>query len=300
MRIAFFVETFPKVSEVFIINQVADLLDRGVDVEIYYLKREDSKAIAGRYEEYRMWERAYAIGPSVSYAARLGLLVRRPLLFLRALRAGPHGVTAATTLRNKRFDVAHCHFGRMANRYLPIRRLLNHTMPMLTSLYGYDVSLLPKAKGSSYYDDLKRVCHRYIVMSEDMKQRVMALGFSEKELTVLPVSIDVDALPFAERTIDSGESVQLVSVGRFVEKKGFDDLIRAVALVKKEAPLPFHVTIIGGGEGESELKKLAEECDVSDVLSFAGYMKLENVYKTYLKSHLYLQPSKTARNGDME
>jgi len=37
LKIAFVVGVFPVISETFIINQIADLLDRGVEVEIFIL-----------------------------------------------------------------------------------------------------------------------------------------------------------------------------------------------------------------------------------------------------------------------
>ncbi len=316
MKIAFIIHRFPQTSEVFIINQVADLLDRGIDVQIFAFESGGSTTVSDRYREYRMAERAHIIGAPRSKVVRiLGgviraayLLIRDPALLIRALDIKSYSARArslqmlyaAFVFQGKQFDVVHCHFGKMANQYIPIRRMMRHTMPMITSFYGYDVSHLPKIKGPSYYDDLKRVCHRYIVMSNNMKERVIALGFLENELMVLPVSIKVDEFPFVERTITENERVEIISVGRFVEKKGFDDLLRALAIVKQKANRPFHCTIVGGGELETKLKSMATALGLDDTVSFPGFIRLQEVFKLFLKSHLYVQPSKTAVNGDME
>lgn len=316
MRVAFIIHRFPQTSEVFIINQVADLIDRGIDVQIFAFEQGDPATVSDRYREYRMAERTHSIGAPHPRAKRIlggvvravRLLTRNPALLIRALDWWSYSsrarslqmLYAADVFNAQKFDVVHCHFGKMANQYLPIRRMMRHTMPMLTSFYGNDVSHMPKVKGLSYYDALKRECHRYIVMSNNMKERVIKLGFPENELMVLPVSIQVDELPFAERIITDDERMEIISVGRFVEKKGIDDLLRALAIVKQEATRPFHCTVVGGGELEPELKGLTAELGIEDVVSFPGFVKLEEVIRLFLKSHLYLQPSKTAANGDME
>lgn len=316
MKIAFIIHRFPQTSEVFIINQVADLLDRNIDVQIFAFERGDPATVSDRYREYRMAERTHIIGfPRSKMMRVLGgivriiqLLIRNPALLIRAFDIRSYGARArslrllyaATAFSGQEFDVVHCHFGKEANQYLPIRKMMRHAMPMITSFYGYDVSHLPKVKGPSYYDALKKECHRYIVMSNNMKERVIALGFQENELVVLPVSIQVDEFPFVERTVAKNERVEIISVGRFVEKKGFDDLLRALAIVKQKASRPFHCTIVGGGELETKLKTMASELQLNDVVSFPGFVKLQEVIKLFLKSHLYLQPSKTASNGDME
>ncbi len=86
-----------------------------------------------------------------------------------------------------------------------------------------------------------------------------------------------------------------------MEKKGFDDLIRAMAIVKKKATRKVLLTIVGGQKPEEEkLRALAEECGVSDMIEWRGYMKSQDIIELYLSQHLYVQASKTAASGDME
>ena len=60
------------------------------------------------------------------------------------------------------------------------------------------------------------------------------------------------------------------------------------------------MSIIGDGALKDRLYKLTEEMKLNDVVEYKGYMKLEDVIDNFLKSHLCLQPSKTAADGDME
>ena len=97
-----------------------------------------------------------------------------------------------------------------------------------------------------------------------------------------------------------GEALQLAFVGRFVEKKGLDDLLRAMAIVKDKSPRPVHCSIVGGGELEPTYRDLAASLDVEDVVDFRGFASIENVLELLANVHVLVQPSKTAADGDME
>ena len=148
----------------------------------------------------------------------------------------------------RRFDVIHCHFGEIANRFLTIKEALHLDFPLITTFYGYDVSRVFKESPANPYDRLVQECSLFFVMSNDMKRRVLARGFPEDKVKVLPVSIDVDSYPFFERRCPADAPVELVSVARFVEKKGLDDLLRALAIVKQRTRRAFHCSIIGSGQ----------------------------------------------------
>jgi colanic acid/amylovoran biosynthesis glycosyltransferase len=110
----------------------------------------------------------------------------------------------------------------------------------------------------------------------------------------------VGSVPFKERSLKEGETIHMATVGRFVEKKGFDDLLRSLAILKQKISRKFLCHIIGGGELDGELRALAKKLDVEDVVEWKGYMKLEDIEQYLLTMHFYVQPSKTASNGDME
>jgi colanic acid/amylovoran biosynthesis glycosyltransferase len=114
------------------------------------------------------------------------------------------------------------------------------------------------------------------------------------------VSVEVDEYPFHVREVGDGEELRLVSVGRFVEKKGFDDLLRALAIVKERAPRPVTCSIVGGGPLEPGLRALHEELGLDGVARFEGYLPVEQLISHLDDKHVLVQPSKTAANGDME
>ncbi|MEK7136605.1 MAG: glycosyltransferase, partial [Patescibacteria group bacterium] len=315
-KVAFVLGPFPVVSETFIINQIADLIDQGLDVRIYAFNKFGEANISDRYFQYKMAERTtYLELPSNIFLRVdkaipkfLHVLLRRPKalgIIFDFKKYGLSGLSLKPLFWVEPFiglkaDVVHCHFGRTANRYLFIRRALGLPQPFITTFYGFDISNLVQVKGPRYYDDLIREGTDFLVMSNNMKERVAAIGFSPDRMDVLPISEDIESFVFKERTLGDNEVTRLVSVGRFVEKKGFDDVIKAMKIVKEKYQRPFICSIIGGGELEDELRALAKTEGVEDVVKFEGFMKVQDVTKFLLKSHLYIQGSKTAANGDME
>jgi len=316
LKIAFVIGQFPTISETFIINQVADLMDRGIEVEIFSFNKGVKESISERYYDYKMDKLTHNLNMPGNFLARflkaipkiIKLLVCNPRALLAALNFRHYGRNAYSLKLiywcepwlGKKFDMVHCHFGTIANKFLIIREILGIREKFITTFYGIDVSAVIKNKPADYYDKLKKECLLFFVMSNNMKERVAAIGFPVEKIKVLPISIDVDKYPFSERKLKAGERVEIISVGRFVEKKGFDDLLRALAIVKKKTDKSFKCTIIGGGPLEKELYRLTKVLNLNDVVDYKGYMKIEEIIKYFQNMHLYVQPSKTARNGDME
>jgi colanic acid/amylovoran biosynthesis glycosyltransferase len=315
-RVAFVVGVFPLVSETFIIDQVAFLRDRGVSVDIYSFNRGDTDFVSGRYFEYDMGASTRYLDYPLSWGSRFvrawpiaaRLAASHPRALLRALNVFRYGRTAlslrllywAAPLAGRRYDVVHCHFGTVAHDFVPVREAAGIEAPLVTTFYGVDVSKIFQEQSPAYYDALKRACSLYLVMSEDMKERVVAHGFPRESVEVLPVSIEVDRYSFRARELRDGEELRLLAVGRFVEKKGFDDLLRALAIVREQSTHPTSCIVVGGGPLEDDLRRLTAELGVEDMVDFRGFMTVEDVIRLFDEMHVLVQPSKTAANGDME
>ncbi len=315
-KIAFIVGKFPAVSETFIINQVADLSDRGIEIEIFSFTEGVFENISQRFYDYKMADRAHYLNMPKGVFSRCLLavpkifkfLVYNPVALAKVFNFKKYGRDASSLkllywvepFLGRKFDLVHCHFGPIANKFLIIKDILGADTKIITSFLGYDVSSYTKQKGPLAYDRLKKESSAFIVMSNNMKERVIAQGFEENKIHILPISIEVDSYPFVTRELKEDEEVKMVSVGRFVEKKGFDDLLRALAIVKEKTTKKFKCTIIGDGPLREEIYKLTDELKLKDVVDFRGYMKMEDIIDLFMKTHFYLQPSKTASNGDME
>jgi colanic acid/amylovoran biosynthesis glycosyltransferase len=113
------------------------------------------------------------------------------------------------------------------------------------------------------------------------------------------MGVDCKRLLFTPRQLDETNGVRLVSVGRLVEKKGFEYAIRAVANLLEFYP-DIEYTIVGDGPLKERLQELVQKLHVSDVIHFVGQRKQEEVIDILARSHVLLAPSVTAEDGDQE
>jgi len=94
------------------------------------------------------------------------------------------------------------------------------------------------------------------------------------------------------------DTMRLMSVGRLVEKKGFDNLIAALALLP--ARLDWHWVHIGGGELQAQLQQQAETAGISDRILWRGACDQPEVIAAMRAADLFVLPSRIARDGDRD
>ena len=91
------------------------------------------------------------------------------------------------------------------------------------------------------------------------------------------------------------KTVQIVTVGRAVAKKGIDTLLKALSDLPAE--LHWHWTHIGGGPLKQELQDLADELGIAARCSFMGALPQAKVLETYRTSDLFVLPSRIDETG---
>ncbi|WP_171176879.1 glycosyltransferase family 4 protein [Ruegeria sp. HKCCD8929] len=100
----------------------------------------------------------------------------------------------------------------------------------------------------------------------------------------------------AQRAAD--DPLHMLSVGRLVEKKGFDRLIAAFALLPPE--LDWHWTHIGGGGSRDRLQAQAEAAGIAHRITWRGACDQPEVVEAMRQSDLFVLPSRVAADGDRD
>jgi len=97
---------------------------------------------------------------------------------------------------------------------------------------------------------------------------------------------------------DPARPVRLLSVGRAVEKKGFDLLLAALACLP--ADLHWRWQHIGGGERLAALKVEAVRLGLGQRIVWLGPQAQDRVLTAYRESDLFILPCRRARDGDQD
>jgi glycosyltransferase involved in cell wall biosynthesis len=81
--------------------------------------------------------------------------------------------------------------------------------------------------------------------------------------------------------------LELLSIGRLVLRKGFREIIEALAQVRRQRS-DFHLRIVGYGRGESEIRSVLDAHELSDNVTLLGRVEYSKLGSCYLSSDAYL------------
>jgi glycosyltransferase involved in cell wall biosynthesis len=97
---------------------------------------------------------------------------------------------------------------------------------------------------------------------------------------------------------DPDDPVTLVSVGRAVPKKGYEDLIAALVLLPPE--LNWRFVHVGGGALKNKLRQVAALAGVSARVEWRGSQPRSEVVRALAQADLFVLASKIASDGDRD
>lgn len=316
MRIAFIVGEFPKLSETFILSQITGLLDMGHDVSIFAGVRLKEPKVHPCVYKYSLLDRTYypedfipkSIFKRISKAFYYLLLERRNGNYSKMLktvnifkyRKKALGFTylfyLVHFLKNN-FDVIHAHFGPNGLRTLFLKEILG--TKLITSFHGYDFSYYVKKNGNKIYKDLFRKGDVFTYNSTFTRSKLLQLGCPNKSLVKLPMGIKLNDFIFDEKQLLANDAVNVVSVGRLIEKKGYEYAIKALAkIIEKYHNVSYRIA--GDGPLRERLLHLIKDLKAEHNIKLLGPMKAEEIRNLYKISSIFLQPSVEVSDGNTE
>lgn len=316
LRLAFFVHSFPLLSEAFIINQAAALIARGHSVDLYALwgrqlrtpQRFPIAERAGLFE--RSFDPQFPVGalPRLASAARLATtrFGGRLRVLARALDVFEHGRWAANLRllheaamidRGGPYDVVHCQFADLAPLVLRLRRIGAFDAPVVTHLRGIDITRRPREMGAAVYARIFDEGELFLPNCEHFRQSALALGCAPHKLSVFRSAIDLQEFAYRGARGERDGRVRLALVGRLVEKKGVIYAIEALAQLVARG-LDVELQIIGDGPLRGALQSRVTGLGLDDRVGFLGARGHADVIALLQTSDLLLAPSVTAADGD--
>jgi glycosyltransferase involved in cell wall biosynthesis len=194
----------------------------------------------------------------------------------------------------------HAHFAVDAVQAIPIARKLN--LPLIVSLHGFDVTSSDRAlcrsfAGRHFVDNRRHLFQQasvFLCVSEFIRDAAVRAGFPPGKLRVLYTGIDCER--FCPVGVERDPKLVLF-VGRLVEKKGCEYLLRAMETVQRHQPHA-HVEIIGDGPLRPQLEALAATLRLH--VNFRGVQNSDEVLRSMRRARVLCNPSVTAADGDME
>ena len=192
-------------------------------------------------------------------------------------------------MEEKKYDICHAFFGVPCGA---IAYLFRKELPYIISLRGSDVPGFNDRFEFQYFflrPLIKKVWTEAAAIaanSQGLKELALKTSPSQ-EINVIYNGIDVSEFYPDFNKIDNNE-LRIVCVSRLIERKGIRYLINAIGKLKYNN---IKLIIVGEGNQEEELRKLAIELKISDSVDFKGYINHDRISDIYKRCDIFILPS---------
>ena len=224
--------------------------------------------------------------------------------WLRQVRDMPWQISDAEVrtlqgvLAEDKARLLHIYFGQIAVHLLPLIRTWEN--PSVVSFHGADVMVdMNKPAYREATLQMLDAVRLVLVRSESLGHALIDLGCDPKKIEVQRTGIPLEEFPFRERNFPKKGDWRFVQAGRLIEKKGLPVTLRAFEVFVRQYPNAT-LTIAGEGPLLRELETLARELKIAERVSFTGFLSQERLREIYYRSHIFLHPSQTGRDGNQE
>ena len=316
-KVVFVLKGYPRVSETFIAQEIYLLQEKGFDIEILSMRqpREPQRQpIVKKIHAPVTYIPEYILQAKLTYFVHnLKVFCKRPLVYTQGLLESAF----STVLRRdksplKRFlqaawVVSSCD---LFSRDIHLHSHFIHTPTEMTlaitkltglrysiSAHAKDIYTIPKKdvvkriNASEFITTCTRFNFEFIKRLEGVDQSKVDLNYH---------GIDAETFaPSEKHCLSEKNPFRLVSVGRLVEKKGYDIIFEALEILKAKN-VSFLYEIYGAGDLETQLKELVVERGLKQNVKFHLTATHPDIIERFQDKGIFLCGSKVTKEGDRD
>jgi colanic acid/amylovoran biosynthesis glycosyltransferase len=316
MRVGYVVKRYPRYSETFIVNEILAHEAVGLEIEIFALRPPNDRYFQDIIAQVRSpvnylylptenWMpeavAAEALKGTIFWATLQDASLVLPN-FWTALEAARgeevrdvyQAVQLAREVRAKDICHLHAHFGSVATT---VTRLAAHFagVPYTFTAHAKDIfheSVQP--------DDLRRKLNEAaaVVTVSNYNLAYLRQNYGAAAERVQRIYNGLDLERFAYAAPDNRQA-RIVSVGRLIEKKGFEDLIAACGILARRG-CSFSCQIIGTGPLSAELRGQIEELGLQAQVELIGARPQREVIEYVQKAAVFAAPYVVGSDGNCD
>jgi glycosyltransferase involved in cell wall biosynthesis len=314
--IAVILKGYPRLSETFIAQELHALEQRGLSLALFSLRHPTDRETHAIHAEirapvvylpeylhreparvWRAWHRARRLSGYRAARAVWWHDFRRDRTRGRVRRFGQALVLAAELPR----DVVHLHAHFLhtpasVTRYAAVLRGLAWSC----SAHAKDIWTTPDWEKREKLD----ACAWTTTCTDANARHLRDLAGVDGRVDLIYHGIDTARFPapgHARRAVDGRDParpVTLLTVGRAVDKKGFDDLLSALALLPPDRH--WRLVHIGGGPLLHQLRDTARRLGLADRVQWRGTQSHDAVLDAYRAADIFALPCRVSADGDRD
>lgn len=264
LNIAYVLAGFPTLSETFILNELRWLKNKGYNVKVFsYYNPPKPVTLDFDLEVFR-------------FDGDLSNNLEKLLI--------EHDI-----------DIMHTHFVYPVGTQLTYPLAEKLEIPFTLFAHAYDIFMKENDERNNIAEIANsKYCKGIFTLSNYHKDYLLKRGVPNDKIIITRQATEYTIYPLQQK---NNRIKNIISISRFVEKKGLDTLIDAAKLLEYEE-LKF--SIYGFGNLENELKQQISELDLKNIAvcgSLNGSHEVENVFR---QSDLLVAPCRIAENGDRD
>ena len=318
MNVTYFSLNFPELTQTFVYNEMRGLKNLAVDVDVVALRRPASN-VSSLPEQYGFSDRIQYVQAEKRRLSRIAALVRggsrllaradfRTLWRLATMRDSEIRLPISQKLRiaaslqpgSSASNVIHCHFGPAGRVVAHLKKLGLIKVPITTVFHGYDITQYTDDR-PDIYRELFEQADLLLPISDLWRRRLIDLGAPPEKIKTIRLGVDCNAFDYKLRTISAGQRTRFITIGRMTEKKGHRFTIQAFSQLASRRPdLDLSLDIVGNGPLFDDMRSLAEGSGHPDRIQFHGGLPHQEIKRLLDEAHIFVLPSVTAADGDME
>ncbi|ALL94201.1 colanic acid biosynthesis glycosyltransferase WcaL [Escherichia coli] len=315
MKVGFFLLKFPLSSETFVLNQITAFIDMGFEVEIVALQKGDTENTHAAWTKYNLAARTRWLqdeptgkGAKLRHRASQTLLGIHRKNTWQALNLKRYGAESRNLILSAicgqvakplHADVFIAHFGPAGVTAAKLRELGVIRGKIATIFHGIDISSREVLNHyTPEYQQLFRRGDLMLPISDLWAGRLQKMGCPREKIAVSRMGVDMTR--FSPRPVKAPATpLEIISVARLTEKKGLHVAIEACRQLKEQGVV-FRYRILGIGPWERRLRTLIEQYQLEDVVEMPGFKPSHEVKEMLDDADVFLLPSVTGADGDME
>ncbi|MCL4244245.1 MAG: glycosyltransferase [Candidatus Dadabacteria bacterium] len=307
MKVLYVLDNFPKLSETFILNEITDLLSRDVEIEILALNNPDETVVNEDVSKFDLPHLTrYFQLPPISKLNLAGCLTPGFCVLLwRSYNSYRSSFDFKHLIRlcyyshyYRNIDIVHAHFAyRAAIVGMQIGNLLRK--PFTFTAHAYEI-FNKNHYSKARLRTLSNAANKIFTPSAFNKNYIIGeTGVSEEKIEIIRATIPLEKFDTVKTSSPVLDTIKIISIGRLVEKKGFEYLIKAIKIVI-EKHKEVELNIIGEGKLQNELINVTLKLGLDNKIKFMGARSNEECIEELGKSDIAVLPCVIAQNGDMD
>jgi glycosyltransferase involved in cell wall biosynthesis len=336
--VGYIMKGYPRPSETFILNEIHLLEKMGVCLHVFAVKGADNPGLPGTFKQIRAQAsytpedtsvmnasfRAWWTANLPRYASsHVKLFMRTPRRYLLTLfyalfglslsisfGAWPYwkraaikdfmraGYIALQVLEHGRIGHLHAHF---CHGSTTIAMLASHLtgIPFSFTAHAKDIYLPRLNPGNLLAVKIEKA--EFVVTCTGANRAYLEL-FNHTRTTIHTIYHGLDTHFFSPAAAPhpKPQPPLILAVGRFVEKKGFADLVRACGLLRDRG-IEYQCRLVGEPDEQTEaIKRLIDELGFDGRIVLRGAVSQAELREIYAAATVFALPCRVVSNGDRD